>query len=246
MRAAILLFLGGALLPAQTRQDIAAGALTFRSHCAPCHGFHAEGGRGPNLTRGEFYHGSSDRDLLSTISDGIPGTEMPGLFYSADRIRQIIAYIRSVRAPSGTAAHGSASAGEILFREKGCGACHRVKGVGGRLGPDLTNIGTERSTDYLRESILKPNAQVARDYWVATLQSKDRSSVQGYLLNEDTYTIQFIDFSGQLHSVSKDDLNDMSVEKTSKMPSYEGKLTDHELEDLVTYLSSLRPRRGVQ
>ena len=244
MRIAILLFSGGALLSAQTPRDIAAGAQTFRSHCAPCHGFHAEGGRGPNLTRGEFYHGSSDRDLLTIISDGIPGPRCPGYSIRPIGYGRLSPISASVRAPSGTAAHGSASAGEILFREKGCGACHRVKGVGGRLGPDLTNIGAERSADYLRESILKPNAEVARDYWVATLQSKDRSSVQGYLLNEDTYTIQFIDFSGQLHSVSKDDLNDVSVQKTSKMPSYEGKLTDHELEDLVAYLSLLQPSRG--
>src|SRR5437773_8606659 len=32
----------------------------------------------------------------SNISEGIPGTEMPGLFHADDRIRQIIAYIRSL------------------------------------------------------------------------------------------------------------------------------------------------------
>lgn len=245
MRIAVLL-LWGTLLAAQARQDVTAGAKTFRSHCAVCHGFHGEGGRGPNLTRGEFYHGNSDRELLNIISNGIPGTEMPGLFYSADRIGQIIAYLRTLRPAPGSMPHGNARAGETLFSEKGCGSCHRIKGVGGRIGPDLTNIGAERSTEYLRQSIVEPDADVARRYWIATLRFEDGRSSQGYVLNEDTYSVQLIDFSGQLHSISKADLRDFAVEKTSKMPAYKDGLSDQQLEDLVTYLSSLRPVRGAQ
>ena len=68
--------------PRTSPADVAAGAKTFRSHCGSCHGVNGEGGRGPNLTSGVFFHGSSDLDLLNNISDGIQGTEMPGLFYS--------------------------------------------------------------------------------------------------------------------------------------------------------------------
>ncbi|PYT32257.1 MAG: hypothetical protein DMG57_02470 [Acidobacteria bacterium] len=51
-----------------TPEDIAAGAKTFRSHCAPCHGLHGEGGRGPNLASGRFYHGGTDASLFTNIS----------------------------------------------------------------------------------------------------------------------------------------------------------------------------------
>src|SRR6267378_6860649 len=103
MRTLVVL-LWAALLGAQqtaqnrsvTSKDVAAGEKTFRSHCAPCHGLHGEGGRGPNLASGRFYHGSTDADLFTNITDGIPGTEMPGLFHADDRIRQILAYIRSL------------------------------------------------------------------------------------------------------------------------------------------------------
>ncbi len=60
------------------------------ANCAPCHGYNGEGGRGPNLAAGRFYHGSTDLDLFNNVSNGIPGTEMPGNFYSADRIWQIV------------------------------------------------------------------------------------------------------------------------------------------------------------
>ena len=49
--------------PLTSPADVAAGAKTFRSHCAPCHGLHGEGGRGPNLASGVFFHGGTDLDL---------------------------------------------------------------------------------------------------------------------------------------------------------------------------------------
>jgi mono/diheme cytochrome c family protein len=110
------------------------------AHCAPCHGLRGEGGRGPNLARGRFYHGSSDADLLRNITEGIPGTVMPGIFYMEDRVWQVVAYIRSLSAgievPIGDTARDAA-----LFRSKGCVGCHCVSGQGGKLGPDLTQIG---------------------------------------------------------------------------------------------------------
>ncbi|MGH9663873.1 MAG: c-type cytochrome, partial [Bryobacteraceae bacterium] len=150
--------------PRTSAADVAAGALTFRSHCSPCHGFNGEGGRGPDLAIGRFYHGSTDLDLLNNISNGIAGTEMPGLFYSPDRVWQVVAYIRSLNADEKP--HGNPALGAQLFREKGCAQCHRIDGVGGRLGPDLTQIGESRSPSYLRRALLDPGAEVPQGYWI--------------------------------------------------------------------------------
>ena len=54
------------------------GASLFRAHCSRCHGLNATGGgRGPDLTANRWTHGSSDSDVFSTITQGVPGTEMP-------------------------------------------------------------------------------------------------------------------------------------------------------------------------
>jgi hypothetical protein len=42
----------------------------------------------------------------------------------------------------------------------------------------------------------------------------------------------------------KSGLRNFKVEKTSKMPSYKGQFNAKELDDLVGYLSSLRPEKG--
>src|SRR5437867_6228607 len=107
--------------PHTTPADIAAGAKIFRAHCAECHGLKGEGGRGPNLTTGVFFHGSRDADLLKNISDGISGTAMPSTFFSADQVWQVIAYVRSLsQRGSAERPPGAAAVGETLFRDKGC------------------------------------------------------------------------------------------------------------------------------
>jgi putative heme-binding domain-containing protein len=231
--------------PRTSPADVAAGAKTFRSHCAVCHGSNGEGDRGPNLAAGRFYHGSSDRDLLRNIANGIPDTDMPGLFYSPDRIWQVIAYIRSLASNSGSLS-GDAAGGSALFRSKGCFQCHRVDGEGGRLGPDLTVIGQSRSPAYLRRAIVDPNADVPQRYWVVTGIDESGAHYEGFLMNEDTYTAEFIDFQGELHTLMKSDLKDYRVGRISKMPSFQNALSPAELDDVVAYLSSLRPKGDPQ
>jgi putative heme-binding domain-containing protein len=51
-----------------------------------------------------------------------------------------------------------------LFAEKGCVACHQLGGQGGAIGPPLDAIGRQRSADYIRRSLLEPNADTARGY----------------------------------------------------------------------------------
>lgn len=230
--------------PHTSAADIAAGAQTFRSHCSPCHGFHGEGGRGPDLASGRFYHGSTDLDLLNNISNGIPGTEMPGLFYSPDRVWQIVAYIRSLNADEKP--RGNPEEGAKLFQSRGCPQCHRINGEGGRMGPDLTRIGEARSPSYLRRALLDPGADVPPRYWVVKCRDAAGKQLEGFLMNEDTYSVQFIDMHGRLHSVFKAELKDYRVEKISKMPSFKNSLPGREADDLVAYLSSLRPRGGSQ
>jgi putative heme-binding domain-containing protein len=224
----------------QKDADIVAGAKTFHSHCAPCHGYNGEGGRGPNLAAGRFFHGSTDEDLVRNISQGIPGTEMPALFYSEDRVRQLVAFIRSLEASSEPPS-GNTASGEKLFGLKGCAGCHRVDGQGGVLGPDLSGVGAERSVTYLRESITQPDAVVAPQYWTVRFENSAGQPFKGFLLNQDTYTVQLIDSRDQLHSFDKASLRNYRIDKRSSMPSFQNSLTPQELADLVAYLWSLRP-----
>src|SRR6185436_3702909 len=180
--------------PHTTPADVAAGSKIFRSHCAECHGVNGEGGRGPNLRTGVFFHGSSDADLFGNITDGISGTAMPGVFFSRDQVWQAVAYVRSLSRTGAGPPQGDPARGAKLFREKGCIGCHLLRGEGAFKGPDLSVIGSQRSAEHLRQAILDPNAKVLREFWVAKITLENGQNYAGFLLNEGAYSVQLLDF----------------------------------------------------
>jgi cytochrome c oxidase cbb3-type subunit 3 len=226
----------------RAQDDISAGERLFHLHCAECHGPGGEGGYGLDLTRGEYRHGSTDEGLLHTIATGVPGTRMPATSLSDRQLREIVTYVRSLAGGTRVAIAGNAHAGERLFAGKGgCTKCHMIRGEGGRLGPDLTHIGSQRAPNHLRTSILQPDEEISPEFWTVDASDKDGKSYSGIRLNEDTYTIQILDLNENLYSLAKADLRSLTVDKTkSRMPAYQSVFTASEIDDLVAYLYSLQ------
>lgn len=232
--------------PYASPEDVAAGAKIFRSHCAECHGREAEGGRGPALTGGVFRRGGSDTALFNTIKLGIPGTEMPGIYYEGKQIWQVVGFVRSLsRLPQEPPPAGDLAKGETLYLGKGgCNACHMLRGQGGRLGPALDTIASRRSVSNLKASLLQPDAQITRGYTSVQARMAGGRTFSGVRLNEDIYSLQMMDMAGELHSLPKKELAEITYSEKSLMPSYEGRFSASELDDLLSYLHSLRAAGG--
>lgn len=131
--------------------------------------------------------------------------------------------------------------GQAIFQGKGvCENCHRVRGRGSRLGPDLSEIGSQREPAELRQSILHPDADILPQNRFYYVMKQDGSTVTGRLLNHDTFTVQLMSPKEELLRFRKAELRDHGFQRNSPMPSYEGKLTAEELSDLIAYLVSLR------
>lgn len=221
-----------------------AGKYHFRINCALCHGLGAHGGgRGPDLTRANKKHGNSDADLFRTIHDGVPGTDMPAALGSIgvemkDReIWQVITFLRSIEVktspPTGDAAHGKA----LFDGAQGCSKCHMVEGKGGRLGPDLTSVGTSRSLESLIQSIREPNKELAAGYETATVVTSDGHEAKGVILNEDRFSVQMMDTNERLLLLDRDKLRSFKKSPDSLMPVYNTRaLSDKDLQDILAYL----------
>jgi hypothetical protein len=63
-------------------------------------------------------------------------------------------------------------------------------------------------------------------------------------MNQDTYTVQILDFSRGLQAFPRNEFKDFGIDRSSIMPAYKGKLSDEELNDLVNYLLSLKRQPG--
>jgi len=62
---------------------------------------------------------------------------------------------------------GDAARGKEIFTTHevaACSRCHAVAGEGGVIGPKLDTLATRKGADYIRRSLLEPNADIAEDY----------------------------------------------------------------------------------
>ena len=145
-----------------TPADIQEGGRLFRANCVLCHGPEGDQVPGIDLGHGRFRQTYSENALVKIIQNGIPGTGMPPNNLQDFQAEIVVAYLRSI-ATSGRAVtgNGDAARGKAIFEGKGdCASCHRVNGVGSRVGPDLSDIGALRRTVEIERSLLEPNEEV--------------------------------------------------------------------------------------
>jgi putative heme-binding domain-containing protein len=246
----LLLFAGGALFAQHTYSaaDIEDGGRLYRLHCTTCHGPDGNALRSADLSTGKFRRTSTpagtENELITIMEKGIPGSAMkPNESLNDFQAATIVAYLRSFAAnPSLTSElAGDPARGKELFENKaGCLSCHRVKTMGSRLGPNLTEIGSTRRMVELERALVDPKADAAPQNRSVRVVTKDGTTITGRLLNIDTFSIQMLDSNENLRSFSRSDLRESTVLTKSSMPSYKDKLSPQELADVVSYLASLK------
>ncbi len=84
----------------QTPATVKAGSAVFHSRCVPCHGDHAQGIIGPNLTDSYWIHGNGTlMDIFNTVDKGVPDKGMPtwGKQLKPTELRAVVAYVGTLR-----------------------------------------------------------------------------------------------------------------------------------------------------
>jgi PQQ-dependent dehydrogenase (methanol/ethanol family) len=228
-------------------EAIAAGKKLYLESCSGCHGPTGEGGRGPNLAQGDQVRGATNRQLLSIVKEGVKGSDMPPTHLPDEKIWQIIAYLRNLTSVAfDSTAPGDVQAGSALFYGKaGCTGCHMIRGRGGFLGPDLSNIARIRSFTQLRESLLNPDAQIAEGYGGVTVVTKSGQKISGVARDNTNYSIQVLDARGDLHRLLKLDLREIEFRKSSLMPhDYKQSLSPADVQDTLAFLGRQSMRQS--
>jgi len=222
--------------------DIALGAKLYASRCITCHGAQGDAIGGVNLRSGKFRKAVTDRDLATFIRAGSQAAGMPPFALDDTDMAGIIAYVRNMNTfDTATLKSGDPARGRAIFEGKGsCGTCHRVGRTGSHVAPDLTDIGSIRSAGSIQRSLVDPTSQMMPINRPVRLVMKDGTVVNGRRLNEDTYSVQVIDDRERLRSILKSDVREITISKTSPMPSYKATLSQDELADLLGYLLSLK------
>jgi putative heme-binding domain-containing protein len=226
------------------------GAEAYRARCASCHGADAKGAAGGSDLTGLWTAGGTDQQILQSIRRGLPNTLKPHSFGPETEARAIVEYLRTLDAgPSAAKPAGDPQNGERLFAGD-CSACHQVNGRGGRLGPDLSRVGSSRSRPALAHKIRHASSYimsvyaggyVMEDYRPVTLITRDGQRIRGVKKNEDAFSIQIMDTRERLQGYLKSGLRELVNDDASVMPDFgPDRLSDHDLDDLLAYLGTLR------
>ena len=239
------LFLAAGCVWAQRPVDphnVEAGEQRYVNLCAGCHGADGDHVPGVDLGHGKFLHAATDAQLVDIILHGIPGLGMPPNAMPESQAYAIVSYLHFMaESASRNTSHGDAGRGKAIFEgQGGCRACHRIKGEGSRLGPDLSEVGRLRRSIDLERSILDPDAPVLPAHRFVRVVTSSGASITGRLLNHDAFTVELMDPQENLRSFDKSELREFSFLQYSPMPSFRSKLSDQELADLVSYLATLK------
>ena len=205
------------------------GNSLFRGNCSPCHGLNAHGGgRGPDLTSGRWTHGSSDAEIFRTITQGVPGTQMPANGFEDSETWAIIAYLRTLT--PGT----QEVPGHSRRRRQGRKNLHQhrlpappatwSKATAVFSAPISPASARRARIEYLIESIREPDKELSDGmldpnnhyglplvYDTVTVTLKNGDKVVGVAKNEDTFSVQLLDTSQKLHLFLKRDVREVDA-----------------------------------
>jgi putative heme-binding domain-containing protein len=216
------------------------GAKLYESlGCGACHGEDARGGRGPDLRSHALWSRSdAQQHVFDTINGGVKGTEMPSFAKSATEqdIGNLVSFLQHLQSDAYGPIGGDANHGREVFQSAGCAGCHGATGSGGALGPELAAVVRSKGLDYLKAAIRQPST-VPFNYAAVSVVTKDGKRITGRRCNEDTFSLQMVDYSGNLQMFLKDELKELVYEKKPLMPSYdETQLSPQSLLDTLAFL----------
>jgi putative heme-binding domain-containing protein len=131
---------------------------------------------------------------------------------------------------------GDVGQGKSIFSNS-CGPCHRLFNQGGTLGPDLTGY-DRKNIDELLTSILDPAAYVREGYSTYRISTVDGRVLMGMLTSRSGTSVTLALLSGETITLPESEINDMQAQPSMMPDNLLDKLTDQEIRDLFTYLTS--------
>ena len=144
---------------------------------------------------------------------------------------QILARYSEVPKLSGDSKNGAA-----LFKVN-CAQCHRLKGEGAEVGPDLGMM-SGKPAEQLVEAILNPNAALEARFQNFNATLKDGRETGGIIVSETPTTLTMRAPNKADETILRGDLKELSTSGLSLMPEgLEAAFTPQQLADLIAFVT---------
>jgi cytochrome c oxidase cbb3-type subunit 3 len=229
---------------AQDAARVEGGSRRFRQLCTTCHGRDGEGGQGegqgPNLATSWEVRRAKDQQLFGFIKNGVKGTAMPAFSLPDEQIWELAAFVRSLNAPAvSLPPQGDVAAGESVFFGKGdCSTCHMIRGRGGYLGPDLSNIGATRRLSELRDAVVTPSQIPSPEFRPVVLHDSAGRPLRAVAKHSSSWSAQILDEHGGVHLVHGNAVQQLAFQTKSWMPAdISRRLSAGEVTNVIAFMS---------
>jgi putative membrane-bound dehydrogenase-like protein len=201
-------------------------------------------------------HPASTDLLLAAIADGTVAPWTLGFWHKRDLLMHDDA---AVRARAHSLLEERPGAREQVFRryeaalDRGadaargervfdgvCAKCHRFRGRGAEVGPDLGTV-ANRPPSLLLKDILMPSLSIAPRYESYVVERASGGTEEGVLAGQTPATIVLRREGGEERVIPRADVRRLQVAQLSSMPAdLEQQIGEQEMADLLAYLTGAR------
>jgi putative membrane-bound dehydrogenase-like protein len=177
-------------------------------------------------------HADRDTDVARLLARVMRGALVISLNDKAEveRIRKLVL------------TRGDAGRGKQLYlsnKSLACTRCHRLEGVGGSIGPDLTRIWETHSVEKVLEAIVEPSKEIKEGYQTYRAETTKGIVVTGLKVSQTREAVVLRDANGTDVRIPAKELDSLVALKTSLMPDDVVKhLSLGQVIDLVAFLKS--------
>lgn len=183
----------------------------------------------PQVTENLRKHLAKDESLGKLLTEVMKG----GLLVSLDK-SQIMKIQTLVKTK------GSPQRGRDLYlngKTLQCINCHRLEGVGGNVGPDLTRVWDTHSLEKVMESMIEPSKEIKEGYQSYRLTTKKGQTYTGLKVVDTPQEIGIKESTGKEVRVPRNQVEELEVSKQSLMPdNVISQLSFDQFIDLVAFL----------
>jgi quinoprotein glucose dehydrogenase len=196
-----------------------------------------------------------EQALRHLLAGGFPADTQLDLLESArqrnsDRLQKLVDRFEGERSPDDPLASyseslqgGDAERGRQIFFERtevSCVRCHRVAGVGGEVGPELTRIAAEKGREYLLEALVLPSRTIAKGYETSVVIDVQGRIHTGIVKAETPTTLELMTADGTIVTLAQEDIEERTVGQSAMPSDIVEQLGKRDVRDLVEWLSTLR------
>lgn len=137
---------------------------------------------------------------------------------------------------------GDIAKGKQVYQAALCASCHRMRGEGGVIGHDLTQLHTRYKRNEIISAIFSPNDEISDQYAFTLFHLKDGKKVAGKVLSEKDGKIILapnVYSSAYTVELAESEVTKRELSPISPMPSnLLNRLNEEEITDLFAYLMS--------